>query len=142
MGKSEGIQRATLKSPKFPAMARSLSNISSPFYRQCKIRFFYHEMGITWPTMYLRIEPTDYAKPPIDIWRMGERLPGLKNTGWRRESVDLPFMESDYYLRFDAVRFSVSEGNSGLDDISITPQCFIQVENELNAHLLLHLLLD
>ncbi|KRY21283.1 Myosin-3 [Trichinella patagoniensis] len=131
-GSSEKMLRAHYTSPLFPAMSKSLQDPESPYYQQCRIRFFYHHFSRDWHSVFLFLVSPD-GRERRKIWEEDKLMPSLVDYHdffWHRVSTIIPFQDNDYKLQFVAIRMAIFHGNFGLDDISMTPQCFLQGFNE------------
>ncbi|KRZ35309.1 Myosin-3 [Trichinella pseudospiralis] len=131
-GSSEKMLRAHYTSPLFPAMSKSLQDPESPYYQQCRIRFFYHHFSRDWHSVFLFLVSPD-GRERRKIWEEDKLMPSLidyYDFYWHRVSTIIPFQDNDYKLQFVAIRMAIFHGNFGLDDISMTPQCFLQGFNE------------
>ncbi|KRY32318.1 Leukocyte tyrosine kinase receptor [Trichinella spiralis] len=131
-GSSEKMLRAHYTSPLFPAMSKSLQDPESPYYQQCRIRFFYHHFSRDWHSVFLFLVSPD-GRERRKIWEEDKLMPSLVDYYdfyWHRVSTIIPFQDNDYKLQFVAIRMAIFHGNFGLDDISMTPQCFLQGFNE------------
>ncbi|KHJ40862.1 MAM domain protein [Trichuris suis] len=126
-GNSEKMLRAFFTSPRFPPMSKSVGDPSSPFFQQCRIRFFFHHFGRDWHSVFLFVV-SPHGTVRRKIWEGDKSLPTVADQHgyyWHRVSAVIPYQENDYALQFVAIRMAIFHGNFGLDDISLTPQCFL-----------------
>ncbi|VDO92631.1 unnamed protein product [Soboliphyme baturini] len=133
-GNSERMQRAFLVSPKFPPMSKALNDPKSPYYRQCRVRFYYHHFGRDWHSVFLFVVTADESFRE-KIWEEDKGFLSADQHSyyWQRVSAVIPYQETEYYLQFAAIRIAVFHGDFGLDDISLTPQCFVQADTRSNV---------
>uniref|UniRef100_A0A5S6R118 Tyrosine-protein kinase receptor n=1 Tax=Trichuris muris TaxID=70415 RepID=A0A5S6R118_TRIMR len=134
-GNSEKMLRAFFTSPRFPPMSKSIDEPSSPNFQQCRVRFFFHHFGRDWHSVFLFVV-SSHGTVRRKIWEGDKSLPTMtdqQGNYWHRVSAVIPYQESDYALQFVAIRMAIFHGNFGLDDISLTPQCFLNGDGYMGA---------
>nr|CAD7396369.1 unnamed protein product [Timema cristinae] len=114
---------AKLRSALFNPPPPCHSNISSPFYNSCSIRFHYHQYGPHSGSLALhQVEVSTKEKDKRVsqlFWSFGD-----KGDQWHRHMVVLPRTTHRYYLQFEARRGFSTKGDVAVDDISLSPECF------------------
>ncbi|KRZ15247.1 Myosin-4 [Trichinella zimbabwensis] len=96
-GSSEKMLRAHYTSPLFPAMSKSLQDPESPYYQQCRIRFFYHHFSRDWHSVFLFLVSPDGSERK-KIWEEDKMMPTLidyYDFYWHRVSTIIPFQDNE-----------------------------------------------
>ncbi|XP_003379321.1 putative MAM domain protein [Trichinella spiralis] len=96
-GSSEKMLRAHYTSPLFPAMSKSLQDPESPYYQQCRIRFFYHHFSRDWHSVFLFLVSPD-GRERRKIWEEDKLMPSLVDYYdfyWHRVSTIIPFQDNE-----------------------------------------------
>ncbi|KRZ97316.1 ALK tyrosine kinase receptor [Trichinella sp. T8] len=96
-GSSEKMLRAHYTSPLFPAMSKSLQDPESPYYQQCRIRFFYHHFSRDWHSVFLFLVSPD-GRERRKIWEEDKLMPSLVDYHdffWHRVSTIIPFQDNE-----------------------------------------------
>lgn len=106
--------------PEIPTQNRALGNHTSA---KCKIRFYYHMFGREIEHLELRV--VDLCSPsniqrPLELWGK-EHSQGEK---WRYAEVNIRNASSRYALQFVGWAPIMQQGDIGIDDISMSPECF------------------
>ncbi|XP_046399789.1 ALK tyrosine kinase receptor-like isoform X2 [Ischnura elegans] len=114
---------ATLESVTFYSPPPYVRNASSPYHKSCQIRFYYHQFGPHSGSLGLflvELNPPHGEKKTTQLWWSF----GDQGDSWHRGTVPLVNVSSRYYLQFEARKGLSVLGDVGLDDISISPECF------------------
>ncbi|XP_037073487.1 ALK tyrosine kinase receptor-like [Pollicipes pollicipes] len=107
-----------LVSPVFPPMPKYNSDRNSPYYGSCKCRFFIHMYGAHVGEASLHIVD---ANGKSSVWREF----GPQANAWERVVATLPIRyNASYQLEFHGVRSFGNQGTIGIDDISLSLECF------------------
>ncbi|XP_071450132.1 tyrosine-protein kinase receptor-like [Hetaerina americana] len=114
---------ATLESIHFHTPPPYVYNASSPYHRSCQVRFYYHQFGPHSGSLGLflvELRPPPEEKKTSQLWWSF----GDQGDSWHRGTVDLVNVSSRYYFQFEARKGLSVLGDVGLDDISMSPECF------------------
>ncbi|XP_076750221.1 anaplastic lymphoma kinase isoform X1 [Xylocopa sonorina] len=113
--------RATIKSPLYNPTPPYSSDPKSPYYRSCKVRFFYHQHGVHSGSLGLylvQVKPHQNHSERI-WWIYGDR-----RDVWYNQAVALPDIRYRYFFQFEASRGYSSKGDVAIDDFSLSRECF------------------
>ncbi|XP_059480831.1 tyrosine-protein kinase receptor-like [Neocloeon triangulifer] len=113
---------AILESDVFRAPPKYHSNIHSPYFNSCQIRFHFHMYGPHSGALALFL---------VDV-QSGQRIHearwysyGDRGDKWVRAIYNLSLnVEKRYAIQFEARRGYSSKGDIAIDDISMSPECF------------------
>lgn len=97
------------------------SNASSPYKDTCIVRFFVHQYGLNPGSINLSVvEMRQLENITTTLWWNSKSL-GDK---WVRTELILPNISSKYFLQFEARMGMRIYSDVGVDDISLSPECF------------------
>lgn len=90
-----------------------------------QLRFFYNHLGRSWHSVTLWLY-TETGR--IKLWahdsEMSSNSEDMDPWDWERVSLVIPYTDTEYNLTFSAIRMALYKGKFGIDDLSLTPQCF------------------
>ncbi|XP_043247129.1 leukocyte tyrosine kinase receptor-like [Amphibalanus amphitrite] len=110
-----------LVSPAFPPMPAFNSDPHSPYYKSCKFRFSIHMTEEHSGAASVYILDSHNRQ---EVWRFYGRM---KTSEWSQEVVVLPTSFNDsYYLVIGAAKSLSSKASIGIDDLSLSRECFAQ----------------
>ncbi|KAK2143369.1 hypothetical protein LSH36_849g01026 [Paralvinella palmiformis] len=133
MDASDGAQwnRALMRSPLYPPTRLDVNDPKSPYYRMCKLRFFYHMYGVHVYQLILHVQEVvrgcqNCGRTYSEIWVKNLYLGTSRKPAnvWERAIVTLPEITRSFRLEFEAIRAIRPYGDIALDDISFSPECF------------------
>ncbi|CDW54795.1 ALK tyrosine kinase receptor [Trichuris trichiura] len=96
-GNSEKMLRAFFTSPRFPPMSKSVDDPSSPFFQQCRVRFFFHHFGRDWHSVFLFVV-SPHGTVRRKIWEGDKSVTAVADQHgyyWHRVSAIIPYQEND-----------------------------------------------
>uniref|UniRef100_A0ABD2WEB8 Tyrosine-protein kinase receptor n=1 Tax=Trichogramma kaykai TaxID=54128 RepID=A0ABD2WEB8_9HYME len=119
--KVEYGSQGTLKSPIFNPTPPYHNDTSSPYYKSCKVRFFYHQYGTHTVALGLYlVQLKPHQNHTERLWWSFKDNSDL----WNGAAVVLPSIRYRYYLQFEASKSYGSKGDVAIDDVSLSPECF------------------
>ncbi|XP_034171879.1 anaplastic lymphoma kinase isoform X1 [Osmia lignaria lignaria] len=113
--------RGTIESPLYNPTPPYSSDIKSPYYGSCQVRFFFHQYGVHSGSLALyliQVKPHQNHSESL-WWSYGDR-----SDVWYNHAVSLPDIRYRYFLEFEASRGYSSKGDVAIDDFSLSPECF------------------
>uniref|UniRef100_A0A913IBI9 Tyrosine-protein kinase receptor n=1 Tax=Strongyloides stercoralis TaxID=6248 RepID=A0A913IBI9_STRER len=125
--------KSILKSPLFPPMSPLIDDPTSLLYESCRLNFFYCYYGTTVPSLKVYIETNSVTKSTTDIWNAlfhREFSSSSSHCLWEKASVKIPRQVKSYRIVFTNSPVLDMVISYALDDISLTPGCFIDTKNE------------
>uniref|UniRef100_A0A0N5BND6 Tyrosine-protein kinase receptor n=1 Tax=Strongyloides papillosus TaxID=174720 RepID=A0A0N5BND6_STREA len=130
--------KSILKSPVFPPMSPLIDDPTSPLYESCRLNFFYCYYGTTVPSLKVYIETNSVAKYSTDIWNAifhREFSSSSSHCMWEKASVKIPRQGKSYRIIFTNSPVLDMAISFAIDDISLTPGCFIDTRSEDNDYI-------
>ncbi|XP_045115963.1 ALK tyrosine kinase receptor-like isoform X2 [Portunus trituberculatus] len=122
--KGELGEHGVLESPLFPQPPCYHSNLESRYVDSCKLRLYYHKLGTHQGTMIVRVVEFNMMDKLVNQ-HVISNIHGQKGDKWHRLTVSLPHnIRNSYRIRVSNVRGTRYRGDLGIDDISLSPQCF------------------
>ncbi|CAD6197320.1 unnamed protein product [Caenorhabditis auriculariae] len=120
-------------SPIFPPTNPDAYNRSHPLYRSCKLRYSYYVNGVAFPGFSIKIIRAhgDPFKDGGQEFHNALALDHFRQSAWNRKNLPIPKQLTQFRLAIFATFMEIDAGVVlGLDDISISPQCF---RSDLNS---------
>ncbi|CAL4062083.1 unnamed protein product [Meganyctiphanes norvegica] len=116
-------EQAILESPVFDPPPCYHRDQSSELYESCRIRLFYHKEGRNQGSLRLEVIERDGSREGNT--RLLKQLTGDQGGQWKILFKPVPAtVTHPYQVRVINVRAMRSTGDMGLDDISLSPECF------------------
>lgn len=98
------------------------SNSSSPYKNTCMVRFFVHQYGPNPGSINLSVVEMKFTENvTTTLWWSSSKGLGER---WVRVELILPNITSKYFLQFEARMGMRIYSDVGVDDISLSPECF------------------
>ncbi|KAK0407618.1 hypothetical protein QR680_003495 [Steinernema hermaphroditum] len=118
-----------LTSPKFPPTSPALHDPTSDVFGSCRLQFFYCTYGAGTPGLQIDIVSTD-GQGTRTIWTpTKESFERSYFCDWTKMSVEVPQQNSQYNIRIKATQLFHTSASFALDDLSLSPNCFLDHEN-------------
>ncbi|XP_011494179.1 PREDICTED: leukocyte tyrosine kinase receptor [Ceratosolen solmsi marchali] len=113
--------QGTINSPIFNRAPPYHSDPENPYYKSCKVRFFYHQYGthtVALGLYLVQLKPHQNHSERI-WWSFKD-----KSSTWNSQVVPLHDVHYKYFLQFEARKSYTSMGGVAIDDVSLSPECF------------------
>ncbi|KAG0713278.1 MAM and LDL-receptor class A domain-containing protein 2 [Chionoecetes opilio] len=122
--KGELGEHGVLESPLFTQPPCYHNNPESNYFESCKLRLYFHKLGTHQGTMIVKAVEFNLMNKEVDEHFISH-IHGQTGEQWQRLTTSLPRnMYNSYRIRISNVRGPRYRGDLGIDDISLSPQCF------------------
>ncbi|XP_025157747.1 ALK tyrosine kinase receptor [Harpegnathos saltator] len=113
--------RGTIESSLYNPTPPYSSDIKSPYYQSCQVRFFFHKYGLHSSSLALyMVQMKQHGNQSSMLWWSY----GKGNRMWENAVVALPAIKCRYFLQFEASRGYSSKSEIAIDDVSLSRECF------------------